>query len=133
MNIQTLNAHLRLLGPAPKGKKWRMVKEGEILEVGDMRCDPSDNGYKASTSAAGEILHIKSGDMTFPNARYWRLVPAWRTDPLEVTHSILPVEELRRETVDGIIADFIKTVSTEKQFRAYLKAAKKGLEPHDYD
>ena len=59
--------------------------------------------------------------------------PAWRKDPLEVTHSILPVEELRRESVDGIIADFIKTVSTEKQFRAYLKAAKKGLEPHDYD
>ena len=136
MNIETLNAHLRLLGPAPKGKKWRMVKAGEILEVGDMRCDPSDDNYKARTGMAGQILSIESACETYPNARYWRLVPApspaWCTDPLEVTRSILPVEELRRETVDGIIADFIKTVSTEKQFRAYLKAAKKGLEPQDF-
>ena len=137
MNIETLNAHLRLLGPAPKGKKWRMVKAGEILEVGDMRCDPSDDNYKARTGMAGQILSIESACEAYPNARYWRLVPApapaWRTDPIEVTRFILPVEELRRETVDGIIADFIKTVSDEKTFRAYLRKAKKGLTEADYD
>ena len=71
------------------------------------------------------------------NARLKLLGPAssrpWRKDPLEVARSILPVEELRRESGDGIIADFILTVSDEKTFRAYLRKAKKGLEPHDYD
>lgn len=137
MKIETLNAHLRLLGPARKGFKWRMVKEGEILEVGDMRCDPSDDNYKNPTGQAGDVLIHRIVCNTNPNARYWRLVsapaPAWRTDPIEVTRSVLPVEDLRRETVDGIIADFIKTVSDEKTFRAYLRKAKKGLTEADYD
>ena len=132
MNIKTLNAHLKLLGPAPAGKKWRMVKEGEILQNGDLRTDPFLGDYKRPTNMEGRPM---KQSFAYPESRYWRLVslPAWRTDPLEVAHEILPVEELRRETVDGIIADFIKTVSDEKTFRAYLRKAKKGLEPHDFD
>lgn len=129
MNIKTLNAHLKLLGPAPKGKKWRMVKTGEKIPASKYVV-PS-NGTIRDAQIVGEVRGRNDG-----YAEWWYLVPSprpWRKDPLEVTRSVLPVEDLRRETVDGIIADFIKTVSDEKTFRAYLKAAKNGLTEADYD
>lgn len=104
MNIKTLNARPHLLGPAPAGMKWIKTTEGN-REYWHLEC----------------VAHQP------------RISRPWRKDPLEVTHSILPVEELRRETVDGIIADFIKSVSDEKTFRAYLRKAKKGLTEADYD
>lgn len=132
MNIKTINAHLKLLSPAPNGKKWKMVRVGEILSAGDTLIS---SGRKfGPTSREGQVIAPDEYQDKFC-ARYWRLVPAlaWSDSPLNITHDILPTANLRRETVDGIIADFIKTVSDEKTFRAYLKAAKKGLEPHDFD
>lgn len=131
MNIKVLNAHLRLLGPAPAGMKWKMVMRGEVIPAGKF-VTPSLNKIQ-DTGIVGQTRNVQKGD---GYCEWWYLVPAprpWRKDPLEITRSILPVEDLRRETVDGIIADFIRTVSDEKTFRAFLKAAKKGLEPQDYD
>lgn len=141
MNIETLNAHLRVLGPAPKGKKWKMVNVGDKIpksyDVTDVSRDLGGGGEYKNHGIASDGQTYERHSSVFPSMRLWHLVPApprpWRKDPLEVTRSILPVEELRRETVDGIIADFIKTVSDEKTFRAYLKAAKKGLTEADYD
>lgn len=142
MNIKTLNAHLRLLGPAPEGMKWRMVKVGEKMPAAYDAVDVDESlggggRYTNHGICENPDKIYTRHSRVFPNMRLWHLVPApapaWRADPLEVTHSILPVEELRRESVDGIIADFIKTVSDEKTFRAYLRKAKKGLTEADYD
>ncbi len=118
--------------PAPAGFKWKMVARGEVVPAGKLVV-PS-RGVIRDANWVGATRHNRDGS---GRSEWWYLVPApalaWRNNPLEVVHKCLPTNDLRRETVDGIIADFIRTVSDEKTFRAYLRAAKKGLTEADFD
>lgn len=106
----------------PKG--CRFLKLGETIPEGARIVH--DDGYIEDSFWIG--VNVREF-----NPPIFVKIPAWRTNPLDVVHKCLPTMDLRRETVDGIVADFIKTVSDEKTFRAYLRAAKKGLTEADFD
>ncbi len=81
MNIKMLNAYLKLLGPAPKGMKWKMAKVGETFKEGmkavDVKEELGGSGEWISGIHDNDIGKVNRGGIgqVFPHMRYWGLVP----------------------------------------------------------
>lgn len=86
MNIKMLNAHLKMLGPAPKGMKWKMYKHGEKMSAGgkvlDIPKEMGGGGHYEAITMDGSIANNKCS--IYPHMRFWHLVPIGPKPPKEV-------------------------------------------------
>lgn len=133
MNSQTRAAHLKLLGPAPKGQKWVMLKTGDKMPshytATDIRPPLGGGEYVSRGECYVEEVY-KADSSMYPHMRFWHLVPkSTYFDALATFRRIMgaTLEDLDRDHADAIVADFIGYHCRKEDFVAYVKAAKKGL------
>ena len=69
MNIKTLNAHLKLLGPAPKGFKWKKTRPNETIQRG--KCIVDGKVMRTTDWLVGQTV----GPAPIGDNGWWYLAP----------------------------------------------------------
>lgn len=127
MNIKLLNTYLKQLPRPAKGFMWKMVKEGECIKEGMFTAPGMESATK--TVLVGHPRGCGGGD-----GEFWYLVPRpvqkWRKSPLDIFNEQLSHYDLGVEAGDAIISEFIREISTEKDFRAWLNKKTKLIESY---